>query len=360
MSHLASHPWLSGLFEDTEVQNELSAQAQLRHMLAIEAAFARALAKTGRVPADVAEQAAKHILDAEPDMARLKQGVAEDGLVVPALVRQLKQGCPHDWHPAIHTGLTSQDVIDTALILCVKSVLPLLSARLTALDTALTHLGEKHGHNQLMARTRMQAALPITVATRLSSWQLPIADHQDRLKQMAPRLLILQLGGAAGDRAALGDAAGAIETDMAQALGLSHAGVSWHSRRDAIAEFSNWLSLVSGTLGKMGQDIALMSQQGLDDVVLAGGGRSSAMAHKRNPIRAELLVTLARANAVQLSGMHHALIHEQERSGAAWVLEWMLLPQMVLTTGRSLTASLELVEQIDRIGHPAGASDQSS
>ena len=240
-------------------------------MLEIEAAFTRALAQAGRFPVEVASQAAEQILGAKPDVELLKQGVAEDGLVVPALVRQLKQGSPGEWHAAIHKGLTSQDVIDTALILCLKSILPLLSARLAALDAALTRLGETQGHHLLMARTRMQAALPITVATRLSSWQLPIADHQDRLEQMTPRLLTLQLGGAAGDRAALGDAAGAIETHLAQALDLDRADASWHSRRDAIAEFSNWLSLVSGTLGKMGQDLALMAQQGLDDVVFAGG-----------------------------------------------------------------------------------------
>ena len=93
-----------------------------------------------------------------------------------------------------------------------------------------------------------------------------------------------------------------------------------------------------------------MAQQGIEDVNLDGGGGSSAMPHKQNPVLAELLVSNARFNATQLSGMHHALIHEQERSGAAWVLEWMILPQMAQATARSLAVALEISTQITRVG----------
>ncbi|TIT48326.1 MAG: 3-carboxy-cis,cis-muconate cycloisomerase, partial [Mesorhizobium sp.] len=123
----------------------------------------------------------------------------------------------------------------------------------------------------------------------------------------------------------------------------------WHSQRDRIAELANWLSLVTGGLGKFGQDIALMAQAG-DELQLAGGGSSSAMAHKRNPIDAEMLVTLARYNAAQLSGMHHALVHEQERSGAAWTLEWLILPQMLMAAGASTCVADRLLSNITAIG----------
>lgn len=353
MTDVFSHPWLSGLFSDPETQEMLSPHVQIRHMLSVEAAYSRALGKTGRVPADIAERAAKYIAAAQPDIEKLQTGTARDGLAVPALVGNLKESCPEELHPAIHTGLTSQDVIDTAVILSLKDVLPTLADRLSELSDALTQLEKAQGTNKLMGRTRMQAALPITVKDRVQSWHLSLSDHRLRLEQLKPRLLCLQLGGAAGDRAALGTQAQEIAMLMAKDLGLENPVVCWHSRRDAIVEFSSWLSLVTGTLGKMGQDVSLMAQQGVDDIALKGGGGSSAMPHKQNPILAELLVTLARFNAVQISGMHQALVHEQERSGAAWTLEWMILPQMIVATGRALKAGLELLNQIERIGSPA-------
>lgn len=108
--------------------------------------------------------------------------------------------------------------------------------------------------------------------------------------------------------------------------------------------------MISGALGKIGTDLCLMAQQGIDEVKIAGGGASSAMAHKANPIRAELLVTLAHYNAAQMGALHNTLVHEQERSGAMWALEWMVLPPITVTAGRALSAASEVLGQIERIG----------
>lgn len=352
MSDLFTHPWMSGLFGDPEIGALLSPDAQLRHMLEFEATFSRALGHVGRVPAPVAQRAAAHITTAALDVDALREGVAVDGLVIPALVRQLKAGCAEELHSAIHSGLTSQDVIDTVFILSVRDILPILSARIQTITDSLLALSQAQGHHPLMARTRMQAALPITVSHRLTNWKQPLHDHLTRLKQLTPRLLHLQLGGAVGDRAALGEHGAEIAGFMARHFDLANPGTCWHSRRDGVAEFASWLSLVAGSLGKIGSDIALMAQQGVDDITLSGGGGSSAMPHKCNPVRAELLETLARFNATQLAGLHHALNHEQERSGTAWMLEWMILPQMILATGRATTACAQLLGQIRHIGTP--------
>lgn len=133
-------------------------------------------------------------------------------------------------------------------------------------------------------------------------------------------------------------------------VGLALPDHASHTTRDAIADYANLLSLITGSLGKMGQDITLMAQQGIDEIAFSGGGTSSAMPHKQNPVPAELLITLARFNATQLSGMHHAMLHEQERSGAAWTLEWMILPQMAQATCRSLAVAANLCGRITRIG----------
>ena len=137
---------------------------------------------------------------------------------------------------------------------------------------------------------------------------------------------------------------------MAERLGLGITEKPWHNQRDSIVEFSGWLGLVSGSLGKMGQDIALMAQNAMGDVVLAGGGSSSAMPHKSNPVSAEVLVTLARYVAGSGGTMAQSLVHEQERSGAAWTLEWLVLPQMILATGSSLLIATRLLESVETIG----------
>jgi 3-carboxy-cis,cis-muconate cycloisomerase len=141
----------------------------------------------------------------------------------------------------------------------------------------------------------------------------------------------------------------AVRAALAAKLGLADA-PQWHSQRDRIAELANWLSQVTGGLGKFGQDIALMAQAG-SEIKLDGGGSSSAMTHKSNPVHAEALVALARFNAVQLSGIHQALVHEQERSGSAWTLEWMLLPQMFSAAGSSSSKTASLISQIRSLGY---------
>lgn len=347
MPDVFGHPWLGGLFADAESAALWSPTAQLAAMRAFEAAWVRALAAAGLEAAAPAEAAAQAIEAMEFDLADLRAGTARDGVVVPRLVAQIKGRAPA---VAVHRGATSQDVIDSALAIAMRDTLALLETRLAALEEALATLEGRFGAQPLQGRTRMQAATMISVSDRLQSWRAPLARHRARIAEIAPRVAVVQIGGASGDRADLGAAAGGVVEAVARALNLAPAPRAWHSQRDGVAEFAGLLSLVTGTLGKIGQDICLMAQQGINEITLAGGGGSSAMAHKQNPILAELLVTLARFNATQLGALHQALIHEQERSGAAWALEWMCLPQVAEATGRATAAALELLSSVRGIG----------
>lgn len=347
MTGVFDHPWLSGLFADDEIAALWSAEAQLLSMLAFEAAWSRHGHLAGLWSETEGAAAASAIREVTPTPDALREGTAQDGVCVPALVRFLKQSTGLD---AIHKGATSQDVIDTATVLSLVQSIDVLGRRVHVLETGLSDLKSRFGGATMMGRTRMQAAMPITAADRIETWRLPLLAHHDRLSQVQPRVALVQIGGAAGDRAALGEGADALCAAVADDLGLEATPRSWHAMRDGMAEAASVLSLITGTLGKMGQDICLMAQQGIDEIKLAGGGGSSAMPHKQNPVLAELLVTLARFNATQVSGMHHAMVHEQERSGAAWTLEWMLLPQMAQATGRALIVATSLVAQIERMG----------
>ena len=338
-------PILSALLGDEEVANYFSVEADIRAMLDFESALARAQGSAGLIPMEAAVRIAAVCDEFSPDVSCLAKGAAQDGVVAPALVKLLRTrvGAPHEAH--VHRGATSQDVVDTSLILRLKPVLALFEARLLALIASLRGLETSQGAIRLMGRTRMQRALPIHAADKLRGWREPLERHVARLDELRPRLLVVQFGGAVGVRGDLEDKGEAIAAEVARLLQL-YSGPCWHVERDALAEFASWTSLVAGSLGKIGADVALLAQNEIGEVKLADGGGSSTMPHKSNPVRAEALVALARFNAALLGAHHQALVHENERSGAAWTLEWLVLPLMVVAAAAALRHAGALLDRL--------------
>ncbi|QDY99369.1 3-carboxy-cis,cis-muconate cycloisomerase [Nitratireductor mangrovi] len=340
------HPFLSGLVGDPEIAAEFAVDAEIVAMLGFEAALAEAEAAEGVIPAGAGQEIASRIKAFEPDLEGLREGVARDGVVVPTLVSQLRSEVGEALAGHVHFGATSQDVIDTSLSMRLSRVLDVLGARIDALAGLLATLSERYGDIEVMAHTRMQAAIPVTAARKIRSWRDPLLRHKSRLAGVRESVAVLHFGGAAGTLDRLGGKGQAVGRRMAIALGLTAVADARHSERDGMADLASWLSLVTGSLGKMGQDIALAAQSEVGEVKLASGGGSSAMPHKVNPVGAETLVTLARFNATLVAGMHQAMVHENERSGAAWTLEWMLLPQMAVACGAALGTASRLVDAI--------------
>ena len=341
-------PLLSALAGDAEIDKLLSDEAQLTAMLAVEAALAEAGADCGWIDEAAAAAINTAIATFVPDRADLAAGMAQDGVVVPALIRQLRGQVAEPHRAALHKGATSQDVIDTALMLQLARVFDLYEARLTALLERLDALAAEAGERPLMAHTRMQAALPTTWAAKIGSWSEPLQRHLRALAAMRRTLLVVQLGGPVGDRGSFETHGDAIAAGMARRLDLGIAG-PWQATRDPIVALGSLLALISGSLGKIGADVALLAQSEVGAVRLEGAGGSSAMAHKANPVNAEILVALARYNAGLSGTLAQAMVHEYERSGAAWTLEWLTLPPMLVTTGASLRLGVRLLEQM-RLG----------
>lgn len=340
------HPFLRALLGDDAVAAAFAAEADIAAMLRFEVALAEAEAEAGVIPRAAAEaiaQAARNIAIHPADLAA---AVARDGVVIPEFVRRLRAAVGEPHSGFVHKGSTSQDVIDTSLFLRLKDASDVLLARLDALIDGYDRLVAASGSLGLTGHTRMQRARPITLAHKVAAWREPLARHRARFEAIAAELFKLQLGGAVGNRAELGEAAGAVAAGVAVRLGLHPAARAAHAERDALAAFGHWCTLISGALGKFGADIALMAQNEVGEVTIAGGGGSSAMPEKNNPVGAEILVTLARFTATLQGGLDQALVHENERSGAAWTLEWMSLPQLVTATGASTRTALALLDAL--------------
>jgi len=347
---LVGNGLFGSLFSDAHAVAAFAAPAFLGHMMAFEAAWTRALMTTGLV-SDADGTVALQALAAF-DIDAFHAASDADGVPVPSLVAAVRAGLSPAAAQAIHTGATSQDVIDTAMVLSCLAVLDDFGRRIGRLVAALTELEERHGTAPLMARTRMQAALPATVSLRLGAWRRLLHGPLERLPALRGDLARVQIGGAIGRRDLPGGKGEEVVRHVADSLGLAVTPV-WHADRAPMVGLGHWFTLVAGGLGKIGQDVALMAQQGLDEIALAGGGVSSAMPHKSNPILAETMVALARHVAGLQGTLAQAMIHEQERSGSAWPLEWLTLPVMAEGTGAALRHADALIASVTRLGAPS-------
>jgi len=336
------------LFADGEISALFSDEAFIRALAEVEAALARAQAKVGVIPASAAEQISGIRAD-KIDVAALAQGTARSGFPIIALVQELRRQVGPDAAPYVHWGATTQDVMDTACVLQVRGAIMLMEKRLGELARALGALAGNHRSTVLAGRTHGQQALPISFGLKVAGWLAPLLRHRQRIEEMMPRLLVVQFGGAAGTLAALGDKGLAVTQALARELQLSVPVMPWHAQRDNLVEFAGWLSLVTGSLGKMAQDIILLAQTEVGEIAESGEegrGGSSTMPQKSNPITSELILATARTNASLLSAMHQAQIQEHERATHGWQMEWLALPQMMLLAGGALNHALSLAKNL--------------
>ncbi len=338
----------SGLFGDRETAALFSDSAEIRAMLLVEGELARAQGKRGIIPADSAEAIWRASREVQIDASALSAETGRSGVVVPALVRAFREVMQAPEHAQfVHWGATSQDIIDTGLMLRLRQVAGLWEQRLKELLRALGELAETHAGLPMAARTWGQAATVTSFGAVVAGWGAPLLAHVDRLHELRPRVFCVSLSGAAGTAAALGQQAPELRADLAHALKLNDPGRSWHSTRDGIGELSGWITLVAATLGKMGQDLVLLAQSGMQEIAIGHGGGSSTMPQKSNPVHPSLLVALAgHVNGLNAS-LQGAQLHEQQRDGGAWMREWLALPQACIGLARSLDVAAGLARVIE-------------
>jgi 3-carboxy-cis,cis-muconate cycloisomerase len=342
------------LFSEPAIAAIFSDEQYVRALVEVEVALARVESRLGVIPAEAGERIAAAAGALSIDMERLRAGVEQDGFPIIELVRQLRQAAGKPFADAVHFGATTQDVMDTALVLQIRAALGVIEAQLPGMIIGLASLADRHRHTLMAGRTHSQQALPITFGFKVAGWLAPLLRDRTRLHELKPRLLAVQFGGAVGTLAALGERGVEVQAALAKELGLAVLPMPWHTQRDTLAELAGWLSLVSGSLAKMAQDIILLAQSEVGELRESDDptrGGSSIMPQKSNPITSELILAMAQANAGQLASMHQALVNEHERGTHAWQLEWLALPQMFAFTSAALIHGLWLSEhlQVDTV-----------
>ncbi|MGP1255894.1 MAG: 3-carboxy-cis,cis-muconate cycloisomerase [Kiloniellales bacterium] len=343
----SSAAYLGDLFGDPETEAALSAEAQLRAMLQVEAALAAVQAELGIIPepaaAAIAELARRDPIRPEA----LRAATARDGVVVPGLVAELRKTLPAEAAPYLHWGATSQDIVDTAACLTLRAALDGQEARLRSVMDRLAELANAHRTTIMAARTRGQQATPTTFGLKAAGWLMLLVRSAARLPALRRDALVVSLGGASGTQAALGAQAGEIERRLAARLDLAIAAMPWHVQRDPFLDIGGWMAGIAAALGKLATDVLLLTQSEVGELALAGAGGSSTMPNKANPTPAEAVVALARRTATEMSALHQSMLHEQERGGVAWQLEWMTLPGLAVASGAALRQTLTLLETLE-------------
>lgn len=332
---------------DPEIKRLVSDEAFIRYMLRVELSLAAVQGQLGIIPEASAGEIVEKLARFQPDPQTLSPGTLENGIPTIPLLATVKKELSPAARDHLHWGATSQDIMDTATILMIREVAGVFRHRLLEISNTLEQLAHRHEQTPMVARTRSQQAVPITFGLKVKQWYQPLRLHLERLDQLEVRLYRLQFGGAGGDLAALGVRGTAVAGALAKTLDLAYTG-TWHTQRDTLTEWTSWLALVSGSLGKMAGDILLLSQTEIGELreSRAGGG-SSTMPHKNNPVLSEAIVALARYTG-QLAGNHfQAMLHQQERDGAAWALEWLTLPSLMIAAGTALQHARTISEEIE-------------
>lgn len=332
----------------TEAMGEaVSDLAWVQRMLDVEAAIARAEARVGLIP-----PAAAGVIAASCDAARFdvdqlgREAVAAGNPVIP-LVRALTALLPAEASRYVHWGVTSQDVLDTAMMLIARDGLELIGQDLDRVAEACARLVERHRSTVMPGRTLLQHALPITFGLKAAGWLTAVVEARERLTELRERRLAIQFGGAAGTLASLGARGLEVAGQLSAELGLAEPVVPWHTARARVAELGLVAGVVAGTMGKIALDVALLMQTEVAEVSEPSGpgrGGSSTLPQKRNPVGAAAVNACARGVNGQVAVLLAAMGQDHERAAGAWQAEWAAVSEVLRLTAGAVSRSLEVLD----------------
>lgn len=338
------------LFGDPIVDAELGDRAWLRAMLDFERALVVVQSRAGVVPADAARAVVAVIDSAVPDPVSLGGRATASGNPVVPLVRDLADALPATAKAYVHHGATSQDVLDTAAsLVAFRALRPILDG-LAGVADECERLAVLHRDTLIAGRTLAQQAVPTTFGLKCAGWLVAVDEARDRLEAVRAERLAVQFGGAAGTLAALGAEGVPLVDRLAEELGLVAPVLPWHTDRTRFAELAGALGSAAGVLAKIAGDVLLMAQTEVGEVEEADGGTSSAMPHKRNPVRAVLVTAATRRVPGLVATQLASMDHEHERAAGAWHAEWETSTELLRLVGGAAHGTRELLARL--VVHP--------
>jgi 3-carboxy-cis,cis-muconate cycloisomerase len=341
------------LYASTAMRAIMADRARLQRMLDFEAALARAEAALGVVTATGAGVIGEACDASRYDIDALVAGQVPSGNIAIAVVGALtKAVAARDPAAAsfVHWGATSQDVIDTALMLELRAAIDALIADLELAIKGFAALAGRHRRTLSVARTLLQQALPMPFGLKLAGYAAALARSRERLIRLRREALVLQFGGAAGTLAVLGEHGFAVSERLAAVLNLPLPDAPWHSHRDRLAEIAACFGILTGTCGKIARDVSLMMQTEVGEAfepAAPGRGTSSTLPHKRNPVGAAAALSAATIAPNLVATLIAAQVQEHERAVGGWHTDWMTFPALALVTSGALAAVVEIAEGLE-------------
>lgn len=333
-SLLLKHVW--GTEELRAIFND---EMRVQKWFDYEAALALSQAELGIVPQAAANEIAAKAKVENVDLEKVAEGVRLTKHPLVPAIRELQKACAGDHGEYLHFGPTTQDVLDTGMMLQIKAAHALFLRDLKAIGRELYRLAETHKATPMAGRSHAVQALPITFGHKAAVWLAETGRNYERLKQLEQRTFVGSLVGAVGTKASFGEQAFELDRKVMARLGLGVADINWQPARDRFAEYVGVLGLIGGSLGKIAREIIMLAHNEIDELAEPfneGKIGSSTMPHKRNPVVAEGVVAVAKTLRYTVALMHEALFVEHERDAAAWRFEWKAIPEACLMTGAIL------------------------
>ena len=320
------------MFSTAAMRQVWSDETRIQGYLDVEKALAIVQGRLGVIPGEAADEIAKHCDVAEMDFDKLKAATEHIGYPVLPVVQQLTALCTAGLGQWCHWGATTQDITDTATVLQIRSGLALIEQDLTDVVAALAGLARTYRDTPMAGRSNLQQAIPMTFGYKVAVWMAGLQRQAERLRQMKPRVLMGEFGGAVGTLASIGDKGLAVQQGVMEQLGLAEPPIAWHTVRDTVAEVGCFLGLLCGLLDKIATDVKVMMMTELGEVQEpdGGGGRgaSSTMPQKRNPISCAYITACSSVVRQHAAALLNAMNADFERATGTWEIEWLVLPEI--------------------------------